>query len=400
MRRSIASFLLLFFLLFRVPAGAERTVTEIRSAWSRSAKQEGSVFLHIPDPASGDPGELNASAKAAALDRLNFFRYLAGVPCDVGEDPLCTLRAQCAACVLAANDDLSHEPEKPTNIPDEFYETGLEGARKSDIMILNWQSDGILSVCTEYFVRDDGPENLWEVGHRRWMLRPDLKETGFGLALSEQGNSYAAMYVAGEETGPGDQGLVLWPAEGAFPAELMGRELPWTVMIDPSRYSVSEDTLNVTMTCDGSPVAIGGLHYDRARIGGMSCIVFLPGLREDQLTQNRILRVRLEGISGEGIPEEGLEWETVLCSLYPVDPSAVEVYPEQAELESGFVLELSGQVIPDWADVTALSWSTSDPSVAEVSPDGSVSAVGTGECVITAEAVNGRSGTCRIIVTQ
>ena len=50
------------------------------------------------------------------------------------------------------------------------------------------------------------------------------------------------------------------------------------------------------------------------------------------------------------------------------------------------------------ADDLNISWSSSDTGVATVSQSGTVLAVGTGACTITAASANGRSDSCKITV--
>ena len=58
---------------------------------------------------------------------------------------------------------------------------------------------------------DDGEENLSVLGHRRWLLNPNMAYTGFGLAMDEAGMSYITMYAHDLQADPGDWQYIAWP---------------------------------------------------------------------------------------------------------------------------------------------------------------------------------------------
>lgn len=80
-------------------------------------------------------------------------------------------------------------------------------------------------------------------------------------------------------------------------------------------------------------------------------------------------------------------------------PLAVSINPEEVEIILGGSVTLTAQVGPaNTADKT-VTWTSSDESVAAVASDGTVTAAGLGEAVVTATTVNGLTAECRVTVT-
>lgn len=82
--------------------------------------------------------------------------------------------------------------------------------------------------------------------------------------------------------------------------------------------------------------------------------------------------------------------------------SAVTLSASEATLNTGDGLTLTAIVAPQSAAFSTCAWSSSDPTVARVSPYGEVAAIGPGNAVITATANDnsGVSATCDVTVRQ
>ena len=85
-------------------------------------------------------------------------------------------------------------------------------------------------------------------------------------------------------------------------------------------------------------------------------------------------------------------------TVRPAQQAAVSVQPATLELAPGGTSILTATVTPSTAD-QAVTWTSSDNSVATVAEDGTVTAVAAGEATITATSVaNGRTATCAVTV--
>lgn len=403
MRKLISLVTLLIFAAFPVMAEAIHTREDVRRYYYGLDMSTIASPYAVNPRLSPDyvPGALTYDAQTAAIDYLMFLRYLAYLDNPITLDPLYNLRAQWAAVVLAENDVLSHEPIKPAGMPEEVYCTALEGARNSDIASLNWMENGIMLTAIEYFARDDGEMNLDDLGHRRWLLHPNMGATGFGLANSRRGLSYVAMY-AGDSTYQAEEwDHIAWPAKGAFPADLMMPHLAWSVTLNPDVYD-AENSVPVISIAErelGS-AELAYVNLSLTSQGGGPCLIFVPDLSDigaDNYEQNQIWDVEISGLKRNDGAEGRIAYTVEMMSIYPVDPAAVEVDLTELSLSAGDSAALSASVIPKWADDLSVVWATSDASVAEVE-DGIVTAIASGKCTVTAISVNGRCGKCEVTV--
>ena len=93
---------------------------------------------------------------------------------------------------------------------------------------------------------------------------------------------------------------------------------------------------------------------------------------------------------------------TIAATFSPIQVSSISVDPSSKTLEVGGTQQLTATVSPDNAFDKAVTWSTSNSSVATVSSTGLVTAVAPGSCTITATAHDGsgKTGTCSITVNK
>ena len=384
-------------LLLSAPAYAH-TREEVRayydavSSWSAGA-------LYAVEPSAAAPysaGEVRTDALEDALDYLNFMRFVAGLaPVRLSQEM--TGIAQHGATLTAANGFVSHDPPAPEDMDDAFYEKARYAAASCNIASLNWMSEDVLREGIAFFVRDDGEENLATLGHRRWALNPQMAYTGFGLASDERGVSYVAMYAHDLQADPGAWEYVAWPAQGAFPAELMSAQLAWSIVLNPEIYDTDGAWVRLTNLESGEvynfPGDGGYFAVDEGAYGAGPCLIFRPDVEEDYV-QNQRWRVEAGTDSAAAIC-----FEVEMISLYPVEPASVEMYPRQAQMRVGETLLLTAAVVPDWSDDLTLVWESSDETVATVQ-GGAVTAVGAGTCEIFATAVNGERDACALTVVQ
>lgn len=93
--------------------------------------------------------------------------------------------------------------------------------------------------------------------------------------------------------------------------------------------------------------------------------------------------------------------QTAVCNLTvkDIEITRVTVTPNSVSLKKDESETLETQIYPAKAGDIDVTWSSSDPSVASVSSDGTVTAVGAGTATITASVDSGKSGSAAIKVT-
>ena len=207
-------------------------------------------------------GQVSAEHIQKALESVNLMRMIAGLP-DVYLYNGYSQMAQHGAVVLAANDTLTHTPSQPAGMDGDFYQNGYTAASRSNIAY-GWMSSGSydMPMFTLGYMEDSGTGNVSTVGHRRWILNPNMKYTGFGFAINERNAAYSAMYAFDKSTAAPDYDFISWPSSGNFPTELASTQMPWHVTLNPSKFDVSKmntDSVKITITApDGTSQTITG----------------------------------------------------------------------------------------------------------------------------------------------
>lgn len=397
-------------LLFPMALAAENR-EEVREAYRAVGElPEESPYARQPmTTAPHDPGALTDEATGDALVYLNFLRALAGLDA-VEENRLYDSRCQHGAVLLAALDYADHNAPCPEDMNRDFYESAHLGTASSNLAKFNWMRPSVLREGLAYFVRDDGDANLPVLGHRRWLLNPTMAETGFGLANSRTGMSYVVMYAHDFGNAGAQWETVKWPAEGAFPAELMHGDLAWSVSLNPEIYDAEHSEIEVTLTEENSGMTFsfdctqqsgdGFCTVSMENYGG-PCLIFRPDFEGTDFTdyqQNQRWTVKIVGLSRMDGAMAALEYTVEMISLYVQEVANIEMSRLDASMQPGETLTLTANVVPAYADDLSVLWSSSDETVATVDEAGLVTAIGTGICEIRAESANGRYDACEITV--
>ena len=394
-------------------AQAFESRTALRNAYREAVPVVTQESPYTSLPSLGAPyaaSVLDERAVDSALGMLNFLRQTAGVS-PVSLSRVYMERCGHAAALLAVLDYADHDAPRPLDMEEGFYQIAHAGTLSSNIARLNWMRPSILPEGVQYFVRDDGEANLPALGHRRWALNPLMQSTGFGLANSDSGMTYLAMYAHDLGNADAQWIYVAWPAAGFFPVELMHTQLAWSLTLNPEVYDVSACEPVVTLSLAGSELTFafdcaagtggGYCAYDMQNYGAGPCIVFRPDFSDIAFTdyvQNQVWTVEITGLTYIGGDPAEVVYTVEMTSLYPQEASGIELDRIEAELSVGQTLQLTAHVIPDYADDLTVTWSSDDASVATVSGSGEVIAVGAGTCVIHAENASGRTDACSVTV--
>lgn len=245
--------------------------------------------VFVTEPSCQAPfvaGQVRNEVLQAATKRLNALRRLAGLP-NVTLDNALSQNAQYGAVIQGANGDLDHHPDRPEGMSDEFFNQAASAASSS-----NLSAGRTLIAAVDGLMHDNSGSNLTSLGHRRWQLNPTLGKVGFGYARTS--GSYGT-YVAEKVFDTSGEGceydFVAWPASGYFPQSQFGGNLPWSVTLDPEKYSVpraSDITVTLKRESDGhSWTFTGGESYstdgsgkyfnvNTSNYGVSNCIIFRP----------------------------------------------------------------------------------------------------------------------------
>ncbi|HEX72363.1 MAG TPA: hypothetical protein ENN65_03505, partial [Candidatus Hydrogenedentes bacterium] len=123
-------------------------------------------------------GTTTEAFRASVLQRINYFRSMAGIPPLLGLDDTYNAKAQAAALMMSVNRKLSHSPDSSWTC---YTEDGREGAGSSNLYLGVYGTSAISG-----YIRDPGNGNYF-VGHRRWILYPPTQMMGTGDIPSRDG---------------------------------------------------------------------------------------------------------------------------------------------------------------------------------------------------------------------
>ena len=135
-----------------------------------ASQTSGSDSSWTGDEPSCNPGNVPELTRAKILQRLDYYRKAVGLNNIISENMSKSDKAQLAALIMNANDQLDHDPTSSWKC---YTTEGKEGAGNS-LLTMTKNAEAIDS-----YIRDQGADN-GPAGHRRWLLWPRLQEIGIG----------------------------------------------------------------------------------------------------------------------------------------------------------------------------------------------------------------------------
>lgn len=249
------------------------------------------------------PGALSAATQQELQNCLNCIRYTAGLPADLTVKPEYSELAQAASLVNRLNGELDHTPVKPNGMSEPLYRLGSLGSGGSAL------SSGRPAFCqsiVEGLMGDSNDKNMPMIGHRRWLLNPELLYTGFG-----QTEKYYAVYVSDynrQEKFTGD--YIAWPPPN-MPYYLYGKSGRYAMTVslgdaydtaDISKVSaeIRSEVLDKTWHLDGSCTDFDYyLTVNNQLFGTGNSLIIYPG---ELFPENDSVTVSISGITKKGEP--------------------------------------------------------------------------------------------------
>lgn len=319
-------------------------------------------------------GELTEETKQDALNMLNLYRYIAGVP-EVSITEEAQNYAQAAALVCAANRKLSHSVSRPEGMDDELYGLAVYGAFNSNIAAMGNQLSNTIKA---YMLESNGDPNF---GHRRQLLDYYYNGAGFGMAESVSGGYYSATYV---DANLREDKVISYPGQNQ-PLEYFGPGYAWTVII-PGEVDKARVNIKLTDTRTGREWNFNQNtgNYRLDSDGSSACAIFSPDT--DYRDGDHFL-VEITGIATPIAYEVNMfRFSDVAVPLTSIRFQSREVFPFVGE--DHYIERLN--YTPENASNKVVTWSSSNPDIAEAVW------AGTGVCRILAKNV----GTTTITATS
>lgn len=229
-------------------------------------------------------GKLSKETLDSALNTMNRVRFIAGLN-EVKLDSNYNGYAQSAALISYLNGSISHDPKRPAEMTglDDMYEAAKYGCSHSNLAYRYDSSKKNYSIdrmIISGWMPDTSGSSIQALGHRRWIIYPGMKSTGFG-AVKKDGYTYAANYVVDVHDGSDDtRAGVPWPARNMPTAYFAGND-PWSFSVG---QTLTESTVSVTLkrrsdnkTWKFFTGTKDGIFYvDNGGYGLKGCIIFRP----------------------------------------------------------------------------------------------------------------------------
>jgi hypothetical protein len=301
-------------------------------------------------------GAPSQQAQAATLSAINYFRRMEGLT-EVTFDPALSAKAQYAALIMAAQNDLSHNP--PSSWPC-WTQTGHDAAGASNLALGTAAADAIL-----LYMSDGGVSSA---AHRRWVLYPPERTMGSGS--TDRSN---ALYVSGEQdssdTGPS---FVAYPPAGDFPAQLEPEGM-WSISI-PGDVDFSQATVTVVSSGHSIPVTLTPVSdgYGNDTLMWSFKTGFQPG------PTDRAYNVSVKNVSVDDTPTS-YSYTTTLFDA-AIDHRQTISFPQPHSLVDDQSQRLAATV----ASRLPVHYSSTTPEICTLSGS-TVFSHGAGTCTVTAD---------------
>jgi hypothetical protein len=277
--------------------------SQYRPLYKGSMKEIYDVKPSVTDPSNLQAGRLKDEFMQDGLRMTNFIRALTGLPDNVKLNEEANIEAQHGAVLLDYMNDFTHHPLKPDEVNSEFFEIAYEGTRRSNLNY-SW-GDGvgtytILPITVLDYMQDYGDHNRKRVGHRNAILRPGLKEIGFG----KSGSITAMHHTNYDSQAKLESDYISFPSAGYFPNVLTTNEmgytwdLPWEVKFNDQKYDTSsliEVKVEITNLLNDEKLVLTReskdrfyLHFDR--------VIFYPGGSFIKMYPGSLYNIKVSGL--------------------------------------------------------------------------------------------------------
>lgn len=387
---------MVFFNVFYL--NAEESMLEARTIEDIVEKYEEKPFRYMVSVSDGyeiEPkykapyvaGKLKSEYLEEALNCVNFMRYLVGLPDDITLNEDYNNYSQHGAVLLAALNVLTHFPEKPDDMPEEFYELAYMGTSRANIA---FGYPSVMDSIIGYMDDSVGELNINTVGHRRWILNPSMQQIGFG-----QCGIFHSTYAFDMSRKPAFKfDFISWPARNYMPLEYFSVDAPWSVNLGGDYGLSSLDDIEVTLTRrSDNKVWIfnsrkdniekyGHFNVNDENYGMRKCIIFRPkGV--GRYNKNDIFDVNIKGIK-EYIDPEVIDGKLYTSRLAEINYTVefFSLFDAIDEKDKNFIYgDLNGDGYINSLDLVVMSrhileiTEMPDTTVADLNGDGIINSI-------------------------
>ncbi len=408
--RNISSFSTISNIEYSNHISQSHTKRQIKDKYESTVSYNYATSPYKVQPSNKAPyiaGSLQDGVINDTLNRINFYRWLSGMDeVELNTDKI--ERNQKGAVILSKLGTLTHEPEKPDDMDDDFYNEAFAGC------YIGYQAgdtySGNCSMGNErLYSAIDGYINdlnnitvgAGAVGHRMSLLYPYATRTSFGQC--NRFNTLSMYYEFQDEGNPLDEDYYAFPTPGYFPVEQFYVREYWSLYMANRTYLKTDANTKIQFIYDGKT-------YDAvdvsAEYGYMAMSFRMPNelrslLGGDNAKMPEVtIEVKVTGIIDEttgdilnySYPVKFFSLSKVLNSITLSKTKINMVEKGQTKLE--IIKDPTNAVV----DGTA-KWESTNMDVATVDDNGTITAKSKGNTTIKV-TLEGVSASCEVVVTD
>ena len=315
---------------------------------------------------------------------VNFVRYLSGLPDDVVADGALVEQEQAGALINAVNQKMSHYPSMPSGMESSLFMLGSEGTKTSNL----YYGSRTFYANVLGYMSDRGKTNIDRVGHRRWILNPQMKKTMFGMVFADNKVPHATMYAMNKDRSASEvqYEYIAWPSAGYFPQDIFDVNDPWSVSLNPEKYDRNRtENIKVNMTrvrdgkewsFDGNDKDTSGKYFNvqTSYYGVPFAIIFRPdGI--GQFTHDDVFNIQIKGLYGVGGQEAQVEFSTTFFKMMP------RLLPRyDIEIRKGETLQMG---LSEGSQKSGNTFNSGDSSIVTIDMNGQVKGIAKGSTWIS-----------------
>ena len=233
----------------------QRTKAEIVRRFAQAVPQDYSAPMFSETGSVTAPYKeytITPETQASLVRTASYYRWLAGLSGFETADATAWSNAAKGAVLTERNcrltGSLSHTPERPADMDEDFYQAGYRATSTSNLSFGYGNGQRAIVKLLRGFLNDRG---YHIPGHRdTFMTRNGVR---FAAGYSETGGVNTIVYVGnpnpqGASVTGNDQPAYAWPAPGYFPAEDIDTSAVWTINLNTDLVSTSDKPVGVTIT--------------------------------------------------------------------------------------------------------------------------------------------------------
>lgn len=284
-----------------------------------------------PNLENKEEGRIRQSVIDDTIHIINTIRMSTGLG-EVYENKDLSVLAQKGAFINHLNDEIDHFPKTPINFNDN--DPVIIDGKKANASSNISEGYNVFNSIKSY-MDDEDDTNKQVVGHRKWMLNPNMKEVGVGHV-----GFFSSIYVASENNTGSNYEIIAWPSTVAI-KEFTHTKAPFSVSfgndlnadLENAKVKITDDKGNTYNYSKDN-----GLYLSLDSHGNSKAMIFGTDIKK---RTNNSFNIEIEGVKING-SDYPITYNTKFVSLEgekneeekEINQSETETLPKKNEEET------------------------------------------------------------------